>query len=167
MVYVAIILILSIVIAGLGFIIKDLIIKNDNFNRHEISFEEKYRVSGLPFAYLKTPNGKKWFLIDSGANVNMLKRSYVEEIGELLEVKESENQILTGSNDIKTEECMFNLSHKRTKFNENKFSIAELNAFDAKRDDWGIDVVGILGSPFLEKYNCTVCFDSMIFYITK
>ena len=161
------IIVVAIIVAGLYYIASNTLRKNDNFNKHEVCFNKMFEVSGLPLIELNVLNEKKWFLVDSGANVNLIKDEYVKSMGDKIKALNNESSIFTGSESIRTDECYIELGYKKTKFGSHRFCIGDLNAFSQNRDVWGVDVIGILGGGFFEEQAWTICFDKMKLYIKK
>lgn len=167
MVYTGIIIIFLLIIVGLIFISNDIGRKNDNFNRYEICFKDEYSASGAPLIELDINGDKKWFLVDSGASISLIKKSYLDSLEGVIESVENKSVIFTGSDSIKSENCMLTTSINKKVFKDEVFCIAELNVFDYKKEDFGRDVIGIIGGPILEKYRWTICYDKMKIYINK
>lgn len=161
MTYLGIGIILFLVIIGWLFLVKDIAKKNSNFNRHIIPFKDGYDTSNLPLVQLKLNGKYEWFLVDSGATINLIKQSYFDSLENKPETIENKEEIYTGNNSMKSLFCIMNLKYKSTKFNNEIFNIAQLNVFDFKKDEYKRDIVGIIGSPFFEKYKWTICYDKM------
>ena len=164
-------MILAIIII-VGFIVSYILVrksyeKNDHSEKYEESFREAYEKSNLPLIILMINGEKQWFLADSGASINLIKQSYFNTLKKKPKTFENANQIFTGSNAIKTEYCRMSLSYEHKRFNNEIFNIAQLNVFDFKKEEYGMDVVGILGASFFEKYGWNICFDDLCIYINK
>lgn len=166
MIYIGVGIVFLMVIAGTWFIIGDIAKKNSNFNRHVIPFRGLYDKSGLPLMQLKINGKYEWFLIDSGASANMIKDSFIDSMSKKPEIIGG-REVYNVSESIKSKVYSITTKYKMTKFGNESFNSAQLNAFDFKAEEWGVNVVGIIGSPFFEKYGWTICFKTMNIYVNK
>ena len=152
---------------GLSFLITDIRKRINNSNKYRVCFKESYKRTDLPVISLKINGKYEWFLVDSGASCNLIKQSYFDTIKNKPKLIENKNGIYTGSDQIKSEYCNFDLSYKSTKFKDETFNIAQLNVFDINKAKYGMDIVGIVGSPFFKKYQWKIDFDEMVIWINK
>lgn len=165
--YIGIGIVILMALIGSWFVITDMRRKINSQNKYRVCFKEAYSRTDLPLISLKINGNYEWFLIDSGASINLLKQSYFDTIENKPELIQNDNGVFTGSTQIKSEYCSFDLSYKTTKFKNEIFNIAQLNVFDINREKYGLNIVGIVGSPFFNKYNWVVDFDNMVIWINK
>jgi len=164
---ISIVIIVAIAITGFVFALNNTISKNSNFNKHEICFKEPFEITNLPLIQLKVFGKYEWFLVDSGASINLIKQSYFDRLNKKPKLIDNKNPIFTGSNEIKSEYCTLNLRYEKTKFNEEIFNVAQLNVFDFNKELYKRDIIGIIGSPFFEKYGWNIDFEDMKIYFKK
>ena len=167
MIYIGVGIVILIAILGALYVFTDVFTRIKKQNKYRICFKEAYKRTDLPVISLKINGKYEWFLVDSGASCNLIKQSYFDTIKDKPEVTENKNGIYTGSDQIKSEYCTFDLSYKKTKFNQEVFNIAQLNVFDINRSKYGMNIVGIVGSPFFNKYKWVVDFQDMVIWINK
>lgn len=129
------------------------------------NFADKFERTGLPIIALKINGAYQYFLADSGASINMLKQSFYDSIENKPKLIENKDSIYTGSDAIKSEYCNFDVEYDGIMFNDERFNIAQLNVFDANRDAYGMDIVGIIGSAMMEKYKWSIDYDKMLIAI--
>lgn len=141
--------------------------KNPPKRKVTTCFKDGFDVSGLPFMELKINGKKEWFLIDSGASVNLIRQDYIDGLSKKVQLTDSTDPIFTGSDQIKSQTCVMNLSVDGLKFNKETFNVAQLNVFVANKEKYNRDVIGILGGPLFYKYGWTIDYDKMLISINK
>lgn len=145
-----------------GQLIVDKFYEKDNNPKELIwDFSDTYENTGLPIVALNIDGKYQYFLADSGASINMLKQSFYNELENKPILIENTEEIFTGSGAIKSEYCNVTVSHDNLVFKDEQFNIAQLNVFDANKDSYGIDIVGIVGSSMMEKYKWSIDYDKM------
>jgi len=158
--------VLCIAFFGMTYVIFDLNKKINNSNRYKISFKKEFHSIGVPLIKLKFNGKLEWFLVDTGSNVNYLRKNIYEE----LEVKPE----IIGNDIIKNSTCTtesnvikINLSFNKTKFNDEKFHIMSIAPFDNGLFKGKYNIIGLIGNEFFEKYKLTIDFDKLIIWIKK
>ena len=141
--------------------------KNPPKKKFITCFKDGFEVSGLPLMQVKINGKNEWFLIDSGASVNLIRQDYIDGLSKKIELTDSTDPIFTGSNQIKSQTCVMNLGVDKLKFNKETFNVAQLNVFIANKERYQRDVIGILGGPLFHKYGWTIDYDKMTISINK
>ena len=161
--------IIVLLIAGLGmwFMCDDFIKRFKRIYKYDINFRDNWKTCGLPLIKLKINGKLEFFLIDSGASVNMIKQSYFDAIIDKPVITEDKTELHTGGNAVHADLCNFSLSYKTAKFPDEIFNMIDLEAFDALKKAYGYNIVGIVGSPFLGKYKWSIDFDNLVIWIKK
>lgn len=134
---------------------------------YKYSFAKAYEKTDLPFVSLMINGKYEWFLVDSGANINMIRESYFNSMTNKPKVIVNENGIYTGSDMIESKHTKLTVSYVNAIFKNETFSIAQLNVFEANRDKYGMDIIGIIGSPFMKKYNWSIDYENMVININN
>lgn len=165
--YIGVIIVVLIAAFGVGYVGMSMFHRINNQNKYKIYFKESFKRTDLPIIGLKINGKYEWFLVDSGASCNLIKQSYFDTIKDKPELIENKEGIYTGSDQIKSEYCNFDLSYKDLEFNNETFNIAQLNVFDVNKTKYGMDIVGIVGSPFFKKYQWKIDFENMVIWINK
>lgn len=130
------------------------------------SFKKTYMKTGLPIIYVTFKNNKQYaFIVDTGANANIISSSVLEEALPKATKKSATN--ISHVNGIQT-----NLHKTDFVFNINKHSFKETfivteftDAYSIINQNGNVNIAGILGSKFLNKYNLKVIFKN--YTITK
>ena len=162
-------IIIVLLIAGFGtwFMYDDFAKRFKKIYRYDINFKDNWKTCGLPLIKLKINDKLEYFLIDSGASVNMIKQSYFDLIINKPIITKDNKKLHTGSIAIKADLCNFSLSYKNAKFPDETFNIIKLETFDTLKKAYGYNIVGIIGSPFMGKYNWSMDFEDLIIWIRK
>jgi len=167
MIYIGVGIVILMALLGSLYVFTDMFSRIKKQNKYRICFKESYKRTDLPVVSLKINGKYEWFLVDSGASCNLIKQSYFDTIKDKPKLIENKSGIYTGSDQIKSEYCSFDLSYKTTKFKGEIFNIAQLNVFDINKSKYGMDIVGIVGSPFFNKYKWAIDFERMVIWINK
>ena len=133
-------------------------------NNSKISFKEAMDLVELPVVTFYNGDTKLNFLLDTGSNVSYINNSIIpflahEKIGKEM------NTIGIEGNKVSNQFCKMSVTYKNQVFEE-EFSIANLDeAFDVVKQESGVQIHGILGSKFFEKYKYILDFKELTAYI--
>lgn len=129
----------------------------------KLSFADTMGRLSLPIVSL-TNNGKTFkFLIDTGASLSVVDSAALHNLDySKLDIKGSAYGI--DGNVVAVDYVAMTLTHGDTKFSE-QFQVIRMDAFDNLKESDNIDIVGILGSEFLKRYNFVVDYQELIAYI--
>lgn len=157
-------------IIGVLFIVVVIIIAttiiNSNISKNEsvISFRESMNLTELPVVTFYNGNRKLNFLLDTGSNVSYINKSIIDSL-KYDNVEDKVDVIGVEGNKIPAESCKMTIFYNKHKFEEN-FNIIDLdNAFDTIKQESGVQIHGILGSLFFEKYKYVIDFSKLIAYM--
>lgn len=130
----------------------------------EISFKEAMDLVELPVITFYNGDRKINFLLDTGSNISYLNKSIVSSL--VVESTGEESNIIgIEGNKVNCKICKMIIRRKNQKFEE-EFSIADLDkAFRIVREESGVQIHGILGSRFFEKYKYVLDFKDYIAYV--
>ena len=154
------VVILVLVIAFIANTIDDIRKRNNS----KISFKEAMDLVELPVVTFYNGDTKLNFLLDTGSNVSYINSSIIpllvhEKIG-----KEMDTIGIEG-NKVSNQFCKMSVTYKNQIFEE-EFSIANLDeAFGVVKQESGVQIHGILGSKFFEKYKYILDFKELTAYI--
>lgn len=153
------VLLVVIVVAMIINAIEDNRKKNDS----KISFRESMDLTELPVVTFYNGDKKLNFLLDTGSNISHINSSSLS----LLEHEKIDMQAETmgfEGNKVSNEFCRMTVFYKNQKF-EDEFSITDLDeAFNVIKQENGVQIHGILGSKFFEKYRYVLDFSELIAY---
>jgi predicted aspartyl protease len=130
----------------------------------EISFREAMDLAELPVITFYNGDKKINFLLDTGSNISYLNESIVSSLVTESTGEES-NIIGIEGNKVNCKICKMIIRRKNQEFEE-EFSIAGLDkAFSIVKKESGVQIHGILGSRFFEKYKYVLDFKDYIAYV--
>lgn len=130
----------------------------------EISFREAMDLAELPVITFYNGDRKINFLLDTGSNISYLNKSIISSL--VVESTGEESNIIgIEGNKVNCEICKMIIRRKNQEFEE-EFSIADLDkAFRIVKEESGVQMHGILGSRFFEKYKYVLDFKDYIAYV--
>lgn len=130
----------------------------------KISFKEAMDLVELPVVTFYNGEKKLNFLLDTGSNVSYINSSIVSLLDHEKTDKEMHTMGIEG-NRVSNQFCRMAVTYKNQKFEE-EFSIADLDeAFSVVKQESGVQIHGILGSKFFERYKYVLDFKELIAYI--
>lgn len=134
-----------------------------NRKDYRISFKESMDLTELPVITFYN-NGKKInFLIDTGSNISYINSSMIDS---LTYEKIEDEMAIVGLGGTQTgNSCRMTVMYKDMEFTE-EFGIVDLSeGFDTIKRESGVQIHGILGSKFFEKYKYVLDFKDLVAYI--
>jgi hypothetical protein len=154
------VVILSIIING----VEDYCKQSKRVN---MSFKEAMDLVELPVVTFLNGDKKLNFLLDTGSNISQINSSILP----LLDYKKVEEKSMgiigIGGNKVNTEFCEMTITYKSQEFT-GEFCIHDLDdAFAIVKEESGVQIHGILGSLFFQKYKYVFDFQSLTAYSKK
>ena len=133
-------------------------------NNSKISFKEAMDLVELPVVTFYNGDTKLNFLLDTGSNVSYINSSIIPFLVHEKTDKEMDTIGIEG-NKVSNQFCKMSVTYKNQVFEE-EFSIANLDeAFGVVKQESGVQIHGILGSKFFERYKYVLDFKELIAYI--
>lgn len=132
-------------------------------NKLKMSFKEALDLVELPIVTFLNKGVKLNFLLDTGSSQSIINESMLPS----LDTKKSEDSMIivgVDGNKISSDLCTMKVSYKNQEF-EHNFAIKDLDeAFGIVKQESGVQIHGILGSDFLQKYKYILDFKELIAY---
>lgn len=154
------VVILVLVVAFIANTIDDMRKRNNS----KISFKEAMDLVELPVVTFYNGDKKLNFLLDTGSNVSYINSSIIPLLDHEKTDKEM-NTIGIEGNKVSNQFCKMSVTYKNQVFEE-EFSIADLDeAFSVVKQESGVQIHGILGSKFFERYKYVLDFKKLVAYI--
>lgn len=140
-----------------------IVVSIEKRTNRRISFKESMDLVELPVITFYNKDKKLNFLLDTGSNISYINNSILKDIS--IEDTSKEIKVIgIEGNPINTKICKIVITYKDITFTE-EFSIANLNdAFDIVKQESGVQIHGILGSKFFEKYKYIIDFKTLAAY---
>lgn len=137
---------------------------NRKKNDSKISFRESMDLTELPVVTFYNGDKKLNFLLDTGSNVSHINSSVIHLL-DYTETDQKTDTIGMEGNKVSNDICKMTVYYRNQRFEED-FIISDLNdAFDIIKQEDGVQIHGILGSKFFEKYRYVLDFSELIAYI--
>lgn len=157
---------------GLFFIIYKMIKELSIKNKYYIEFFKGKNKDSLPLIRLKIRDKYRLFLIDTGANVNVLAAQALKHImdkNDVLEIVGTDNVSGIGS-DSKDD---FKIVRETVSYNGEEFKedFVIMDNWEEVRnriaENCGKSIVGILGANFFEKHRWLLDFEKRVVWVNK
>ena len=133
-------------------------------NNSKISFKEAMDLVELPVVTFYNGDTKLNFLLDTGSNVSYINNSIIPLLAHEKTDKKMDTIGIEG-NKVSNQFCKMSVTYKNQVFEE-EFSIADVDeAFGVVKQESGVQIHGILGSKFFERYKYVIDFKELIAYI--
>lgn len=131
-----------------------------------IDFGVAMRLCELPVATFTQGNKSFNFLLDTGSNDNIIDSNILKSIEHRVINKKS---LLHGMEGVKKEvsECTITLSFKGTDYTFDYLIQDMRQSFSSVKQETGVNLHGIIGSKFFNKFKYVLDFDELIAYSKK
>lgn len=134
-------------------------------NNSGISFKESMDLTELPVVTFYNHGKKLNFLIDTGSNISSVARSALATGVDYKIVNKKIDAFGVEGVKVNNPICEMKVTYKNLEFDE-EFCVADLDeAFDIVKKESGVQIHGILGSKFFEKYKYVLDFKELKAYI--
>lgn len=140
-------------------------VKNGQFE----SIKESVLNHGFPIIKMTIFDKRYNFVLDTGANINVLDSSVLKDFPENA-VKYTEGAGFIGAGDVAkqaTQNCSLSMTYNKQVFTE-QFQVTNLTEmFDFIEQTEGIRIHGMLGSKFFTEHQWTLDFEKMVIWTGK
>lgn len=139
-------------------------IENKNRRTNLLYFEEAISKSGLPVVTLSNKGRKFMFLLDTGSNYSIINSEALSQVEHsIVEGATGEVYGMDG-NIVKISYAHISLESENTTFEDN-FQVVDMSsAFANLKENQGVEIIGIIGSNFMSRYNFILDFKDLIAY---
>ena len=130
----------------------------------KISFKEAMDLVELPVVTFYNEDVKLNFLLDTGSNNSIINEAIMGNLQYDIDKSEISTIGMTGE-EVKSSVCTIVLHYNGNMF-EDQFTIIDMSsAFNNIKQESGVQIHGILGSKFFEKYKYILDFKELKAYI--
>lgn len=129
-----------------------------------MEFKSSFDLTGLPIIIFYQGDKRYNFLIDSGSNI-----TYINQDSQIERQMTDSKDVFMGANgtDISCQYANINLYHDNVKY-ESQVAVADLNnAFAELKSSYGVQLTGIIGCDFMNRYKYCIDFKELAIYAKK
>lgn len=152
-------------------IIKSIKSQVDFDNKYKSSFSKYFHNLKVPVIKLKIGGELRYFLVDSGAETNILDKNILEKLPKKCYTKLADTSDITSVipiDPVETSKISAELTYKNEVYSDVEFDIVDLtNVINLVKSKSKIQVVGILGSEFFSKYKWLIDFNNRCLWISQ
>lgn len=134
-----------------------------------VSFKELFDKTKAPIVPLTLLGKKYYFLLDTGTSINILKQEFADSLSPelLFDIEGSQVQGSTGSCTTSKGACL-ELVFEDTISVDTYFEIMPIDAaLQIISEAAGVEVVGLLGGPFLHENEWLLDFNQKLVWVNK
>lgn len=154
------ILLIVIVIIIISIAVKRQIVKGHS----TVSFQEAMDLVELPIITVQNNNTKLNLLLDTGSNASYISPSVLKDL-KYDEIEISNTTIGFGGEATHTRGCNIEIKYKKLSFTDTFIVLDSDDIFTALKQGYGVQVHGILGSKFFDRYSYVIDFGELIAYV--
>lgn len=173
-IYIWLALVLTIVVGGFYLIYTSI---SNTFNRdfkYQINLhKEGFRRSQFPIVKVKIRDSYKFFIVDSGANINMMSKSCYKEIVGKGSIKGSKPMQVSGIGSESSDANIMPMVLETIKVGDDSFEeeFGILDSWEHAREQAakasGLPIVGVLGSPFCKTAKWVIDFEELVIWVKR
>lgn len=158
--------IIAIICVAVVAVVADLLIQDKP--NHKISFKETFDLLNAPIITFIYNGRKLHFLLDTGSSLSHIRPEIVKELGVKKEQIDAGGSIAANGIVSFTDKCDIPLSYKDQTYDAS-FMINKgiVDSLDILKSDFNLEVHGVLGCDFFNKYNYVVDFKEAVAYSRK
>ena len=155
------VLIIIAVIAVIGVLING--IEDYTRDRKAMSFRETMDLVDLPIITFYNKNTKLNFLLDTGSSMNVINSNILKTLT-FTKLEGSGTIYGMEGNEVVIEYISMDITYGDDSYTSTFQSVDMQKSFDKIKEEYGIQVHGILGSSFFKEYEYVLDFESLIAY---
>lgn len=139
-------------------------IEDKNRKTNLLHFGDVINRSGLPVVTFSNGGKKFMFLLDTGSNYSIINSGALDQVEHCIVEGATGEVYGMDGNIVKISYARIFLEGENTTFEDN-FQVVDMsNAFANLKENQGVEVVGIIGSNFMSRYNFILDFKDLIAY---
>ena len=132
-------------------------------DREAMSFREAMDLVDLPVITFYNENTKLNLLLDTGSSMNVINSTILADLV-CTKLKDSGTVYGMEGNTIDVEYISMRITHGKDSYSSTFQVIDMQKAFDKIKNEYGVQIHGILGSSFFKEYEYMLDFKSLIAY---
>ena len=158
-------MVIGIVLIVIALIIISIAVKRHIVKGHStVSFQEAMDLVELPIITVQNNNTKINLLLDTGSNSSYISPSILKDLN-YDELEISNTTVGFGGGATHTKGCNMKIKYKKLTFEDTFIIMQSDDVFAAIKQECGVQVHGILGSKFFDRYSYVIDFGDLVAYI--
>ena len=158
-------MVIGIILIIIALTIISIAIKRHIVKGHStVSFQEAMDLVELPIITVQNNNTKINLLLDTGSNSSYISPNILKDLN-YDEIELSNTTIGFGGGTTHTRGCNMEIKYKKLIFEDTFIIMQSDDVFAAIKQECGVQVHGILGSKFFDRYSYVIDFKDLIAYI--
>lgn len=158
-------MVIGILLIVIAIIIISIAVKRQIVKGHStVSFQEAMDLVELPIITVQNNNTKLNLLLDTGSNASYISPSVLKDL-KYDEIEISNTTIGFGGEATHTRGCNIEIKYKKLSFTDTFIVLDSDDIFTALKQGYGVQVHGILGSKFFDRYSYVIDFGELIAYV--
>lgn len=158
-------MVIGIILIIIALTIISIAIKRHIVKGHStVSFQEAMDLVELPIITVQNNNTKINLLLDTGSNSSYISPNILKDLN-YDEIELSNTTIGFGGGTTHTRGCNMKIKYKKLIFEDTFIIMQSDDVFAAIKQECGVQVHGILGSKFFDRYSYVIDFKDLIAYI--
>lgn len=158
-------MVIGILLIVIAIIIISIAVKRQIVKGHStVSFQEAMDLVELPIITVQNNNTKLNLLLDTGSNSSYISPSVLKDL-KYDEIEISNTTIGFGGEATHTRGCNMEIKYKKLSFIDTFIILDSDDIFTALKQGYGVQVHGILGSKFFDRYSYVIDFGELIAYV--
>lgn len=129
-----------------------------------VSFAEAMDLVELPIITVQNNNTKINLLLDTGSNSSYISPNILKDLN-YDEIELSNTTVGFGGGATHTRGCNMAIKYKKLTFSDTFIIMQSDDVFAAIKQECGVQVHGILGSKFFDRYSYVIDFSDLVAYI--
>lgn len=157
-------------VVGILLIVISLIIISIAVKRHitkgnsTVSFQEAMDLVDLPIITVQNNNTKINLLLDTGSNSSYISPGVLNSL-KYDEIDLTNTTVGFGGSSTHSKGCNMKIKYKKLTFEDTFIIMQSDDVFTAIKQECGVQVHGILGSKFFDRYSYVIDFSDLTAYI--
>lgn len=144
--------------------IVDVIRKRDKIAKaYRMSFRETLDLTELPIVTFKNNDKKFNFLLDTGSSDSIINKSIVKELTHSPTGKKDTIYGIEGNKEV-VDIINIEISYRDRVYEDNFYAKDLDSAFAKLKTSFGVNLHGILGNSFFQKYRYVINFEELVAY---
>lgn len=157
---------ITIIVAAIAISLLAYFVYNEIKSRKNFSFRNAFDLIGLPVLVFKQGDVKLKFILDTGSSVSVIDEKSIANV-QHDKLDKADNMVDANGGERVLHYCNFKFTCEDKEF-ENEFMVNDMsNIKRSVKESSGVDIDGLVGSDFFNKYKYVIDFNKYLAYSKK